>query len=485
VVSGEEIPCEMVSNSLSRFLYSIKEKIHTYEKEWDIYKKYTNHYEFIHTVIQSKKKAVSKYKPLSRSYFKMVEIVHELQLLPNHYDPLANSTANTFNVRAYGLKPHSLAYTQDVRASGSISETAFRERPEPSLRPHVNKPNSSELRSSVLHFPEFPRIPSATRPECFTNSFEFQKDNTKRKELELLATYKQPPTMESSPIKTFHLAEGPGGFIEAVVHMRKNPKDVYVGMTILDDKNNYSIPAWKKSDYFLSNNPNVIVEKGADETGNILSIQNFDYCYEKYRSQMDFITADGGFDFSTDFNKQELHISRLLYAQIAYALIMQKYNGNFVLKIFDCFYSTTVDLLFLLSSFYKTVYITKPQTSRTGNSEKYVVCKGFLYHSTDVFHSFIRNGFIQMVNPKIDTHYIYRLLQKPIPLSFVVKVEEYNSIFGQHQIENIHSTLSMIEKNVKQERFDFMVKHNITKCIQWCIRYNVPYHNFTTNNAFM
>jgi 23S rRNA U2552 (ribose-2'-O)-methylase RlmE/FtsJ len=415
VVSDHEIPAEFVSNSLSRFLYSIKEKIRIYDKEWDIYKKYTNHYEFIHTIIQSKKKSVSKYKPLSRSYFKMVEIVHELQLLPNQYETGSNTfTTNTFH------KPS--------------------DKPSDKLNDKLNdKPNDKST----------------------------------------------PAMVASSPIKTFHLAEGPGGFIEAVVNMRKNPKDMYYGMTILDDKNDYNIPAWKKSDYFLSNNPNVVIEKGADGTGNILSVENFEYCYETYRSTMDFITADGGFDFSTDFNKQELHISRLLYAQIAFAVIMQKHKGNFVLKIFDCFHSITVDLLFLLSSFYKTVYITKPQTSRSGNSEKYVVCKGFLYHSTDAFYTFIRNGFIQMVNPEIETHYIYRILQKPIPLSFVVKIEEYNSIFGQQQIENIHSTLSMIEKNIKQDRIDMMVKHNITKCIQWCIRYNIPYYNFTNNNAFM
>ena len=113
------------------------------------------------------------------------------------------------------------------------------------------------------------------------------------------------------------------------------------------------------------------------------------------------------------------------------------------------------------------------------------MCKGFLYKSTDDFYSFIHKGFIQIVNPEIETQYIYRLLQKPVPLHFLVKIEEYNSIFGQQQIENIHSTLSMIEKNVKPERIDMMVKHNISKCIQWCIRYNVPYYNFTNNNVFM
>jgi hypothetical protein len=36
------------------------------------------------------------------------------------------------------------------------------------------------------------------------------------------------------PIHSFHLAEGPGGFIEALANTRNNAHDVYVGITILE-----------------------------------------------------------------------------------------------------------------------------------------------------------------------------------------------------------------------------------------------------------
>ena len=52
---------------------------------------------------------------------------------------------------------------------------------------------------------------------------------------------------------------------------------------------------------------------------------------------MEIITGDGGFDFSLDFNKQEAIIVELLFAQIAYAIVMQKEKGCFILKVFDCF----------------------------------------------------------------------------------------------------------------------------------------------------
>ena len=49
---------------------------------------------------------------------------------------------------------------------------------------------------------------------------------------------------------------------------------------------------------------------------------------------MDIITGDGGFDYSVDFNKQEILSSRLILAQVIYAIIMQKKNGIFILKIY-------------------------------------------------------------------------------------------------------------------------------------------------------
>ena len=108
-------------------------------------------------------------------------------------------------------------------------------------------------------------------------------------------------------------------------------------MTILDENNDPNIPAWKKTEHFLRQNKNVFIEKGATGTGNILAIENLEYCREKYGSSMDLITADGGFDFSLDFNQQEIIISRLLYAQMTFAILLQRQGGCFILKIFDAF----------------------------------------------------------------------------------------------------------------------------------------------------
>lgn len=368
--SSEQEPVPFISNSLSFYLYNIKTKLDFHECDWDVFKKYTNPYEYVHSAVPFKKRSVSVYKPLSRSYFKMIEIL------------------NTFNMN-FG----------------------------------------------------------------------------------------------SRPMRSFHLAEGPGGFIEALCNVRRNPQDVYIGMTILDDYNDTNIPGWKKSDAFLKKNENVFIECGADNTGNILSVENLEYCRKTYGSSMDFVSGDGGFDFSMDFNKQEISISQLLFAQICYALTMQRKGGTFVLKLFDSFMQHTVDILYILSSFYDKVYVIKPQTSRYANSEKYVVCRDFLFSNHEHFYPFFLRTFETMLSLGPDK-YIHRFLDVPLSYYFISKLEEYNSILGQQQIENIHFTTSLIEIKQKQEKIDGLVKTNIQKCLQWCKKNGLEANVFSTNNMF-
>ena len=126
-------------------------------------------------------------------------------------------------------------------------------------------------------------------------------------------------------------------------------------MTLIGEDEN--IPGWNKSKYFLAKYPNIKIEIGADKTGNLLSVYNLWHCYRNYKHSMDFITADGGFDFSIDFNKQEVLSINLLFCQICYAIALQKKGGIFILKIFDVFMAATIDLLYILSTLYdKGIY---------------------------------------------------------------------------------------------------------------------------------
>ena len=79
-ISSNHSPQPQISFSLARYLYEIKEKLCEKQHDWDIYKKYTNPYEYVHGIVPQKKKSISKYKPLSRSYFKMIELLHTFNI---------------------------------------------------------------------------------------------------------------------------------------------------------------------------------------------------------------------------------------------------------------------------------------------------------------------------------------------------------------------------------------------------------------------
>ena len=62
------------NKSLSIYLKKVKEQIEPYSTKWDNVKKYTNPYEYIHTSCPGYKFSISRLKPLSRSFFKLIEI---------------------------------------------------------------------------------------------------------------------------------------------------------------------------------------------------------------------------------------------------------------------------------------------------------------------------------------------------------------------------------------------------------------------------
>ena len=356
---------KFLSKSLSHYLVQCKSNIKDYNNDWDSMKRITNPYEYIHTPLTNLKYCISKYKPISRAFFKLIEIY------------------NTFNLE-----------------------------------------------------------------------IDFAHKN----------------------IKSFHLAEGPGGFVEAMTYLRKNPRDKYYGMTLIDNNNN-NIPSWKKCNNLLEKNKNIILEYGLDKTGNLFCPENLIYCIEKYGHKMDFITADGGFDFSENFNTQENQASRLILTEIIYAILMQKQNGSFVLKMYDIFLKSSVEFIYLLNCLYKKVYIIKPNTSRFANSEKYIVCKHFRFSNID----FIKQKLISIIkvlyNIDFKKYNIKSILNIPLQHIYINQIEEINAIFGNQQIETITNTIKLIE-NKKSDKILQYKNNNINKCIQWCVKNNIPYNNY-------
>jgi len=362
-----------ISKTLAKYLNAAKQQISNYNGNWDNVKKYTNPYEFIHTNIPHLSYSISKYKPISRAFFKIIEIYNTFDLLSHRHS-----------------------------------------------------------------------------------------------------------------INTYHLAEGPGGFIEATTYVRKNKLDKYYGMTLIEKKNN-NVPGWKKSENFLKKHPNVFIETGATGNGDLYDPDNFKYCFQKHQNSFHIITGDGGFDFSSDFNNQEEQAFRLIFTQVMYAIAMQKLGGTFILKIYDCFLLPTNQLIYLLSCFYNNVYISKPNTSRHANSEKYIVCTYFKETDTTLIASKFHRVLTVLKTIKFDIYSISQIINLPINLYFKNHLEEINAIFGQQQIENIINTTKIVSfREKKNDKLNQNKIINIQKCVNWCISNNIPYNKFTQpSNIFL
>lgn len=317
-----------LSNTLNTMLYDLKTDINNYSQYWDLFKKITNPYEYIHTQIKNKSLSVCDFKPISRSFFKLIEI------------------ANVFNIFS-----------------------------------------------------------------------------------------------EKTDITTLHLAEGPGGFIQALDYIRNNinnnNNDNYYGITLMS--NDINIPNWKKP---LYDNKKIKIIFGKTNNGDLLNIENLIYFQNNYKNKFNYITADGGIDFSIDFNSQELLSNKLIISEIFYTIITQKVGGTFILKIFDIFKYKTAEYIYLLSNLYQSVHIYKPNTSRIANSEKYIICKGY---KGDIFNlsSKIIKNFKEIIDNDSN---IYSIFDFKINKYFYNKIDEINLIYGQQQMENINNTLNLIRE---------------------------------------
>jgi len=278
-----EILYENFSINISKELFDKKNEITQYEEEhkWELAKKLANPYEMVYT--QEEKfpyQNVSLLKPLSRSYFKLVEILH---------------TVN------------------------------------------------------------------------------FIRDLSK----------------EVQFLRSAHIAEGPGGFMQAFIDVVENSRRRIKKMnaiTLRSDKQ--CIPGWKKASNFLKKYSNIIdISYGRDGTGDIYKTINQESFIEEVGGKVNLFTADGGFDFSIDYSQQEKQIFKLLASSFLIAFQILAINGLCVIKLFDTYSESTRSLISLCGSCFKEYSLYKPATSRPCNSERYFIGKKFKGFNPKVIES--------------------------------------------------------------------------------------------------
>jgi len=294
-----------------------------------------------------------------------------------------------------------------------------------------------------------------------------------------------------------HCAEAPGGFIQGtniylqldrpqlyekddekqkqkqevdddgfILVKRKTFKKKY-NHTIYSISLNKDLPQYKP--YNLpSYNKNILNKKtcityGKDNTGDINNWENINYIENLAKNHFYLITADGGFDEGTDFNnKEQLHYF-LILSEIYAALKLQKENGHFLLKVFDVFTKTSINLLYLLSLCYEEINVYKPKTSRPTNSEKYIVCKNFKLSNEKRIEILEKLNILYKKIKNIKTKYISFEIFKEIPHSFIEKVKFMNKELSNNQCNNIEYALSLCDDEEFLNKYENSLEVSVEK----------------------
>jgi hypothetical protein len=259
-------------------------------------------------------------------------------------------------------------------------------------------------------------------------------------------------------IQTFHIAEGPGGFIQAWNDHRKSmgfTDDIY-GITLKDDKDKH-IRGWDCGRKYFKRNPNISVDYGVNGTGDLFNEDNIKYIQDKFATKKaDLVTGDGGFDFSGDFCSQETNSFPLLFIQCYLALQTQANLGCFVLKVFDLFETPTIQLMEMVAKCYETFILLKPKTSRPANSEKYILFTGFkgLTRDDNIRWTNLLRQILDYQGGPENVGYIHRIHMGTINSNFCDKLSIELSPFLTAQIENFnitHRMIHLMKLNVKEE----------------------------------
>lgn len=276
---------------------------------------------------------------------------------------------------------------------------------------------------------------------------------------------------EPTPQTCAFLAEGPGGFLEAYIEKRRRScpqaRDILYGNTLRSEDKN--VPVWKILPEHIHEH-DFRTAYGQDHTGNICHFPNLGHMIAQIGpGTCSLITADGGFDFSADFNNQESMCMHLIVAEIYAALQLQMQDGRFFLKLYDIYTPASFQILYILKTFYRDVYMIKPLTSRPANSEKYVLCSGFQTAPSTLRRTMLREMKIALQTNPLNMFFT-------VPTSFLRAVVNFNAYYIQKQIMSIYKTIAFIlavRNNKRDPRFMRNLKDQIRKGIKWCYKYKL------------
>jgi hypothetical protein len=160
-------------------------------------------------------------------------------------------------------------------------------------------------------------------------------------------------------------------------------------------------------------------------------------------------------------------------------------KGCASIKIENLFYKPTVDILYILSSIFDKTFLIKPSTSNITNFDKYIVVKHFQGSilKKDLYTQHVKN-IKQLIESRKGC--ITNILKTEIPFYFSSKIDDFNVILGQQQLDAYEQIINMIKNKNRIEKIEVLKKIHIQKCVNWCEKFKIPCNKFSEKvNIFL
>ena len=166
---------------------------------------------------------------------------------------------------------------------------------------------------------------------------------------------------------------GPGGFSEYVL-WRKKWRAKGFGLTLKNEND------FRLKDFYAGPCETFHPYYGPKENGDVFDPDNQEaftnlIMQHTHGKGVHFMMSDGEFSTKGQENIQEILSKQLYLCQCLIALMIVREGGDFVTKLFDLFTPFSAGLVYLLYLCFEEVCIFKPNSSRSANSERYLICK--------------------------------------------------------------------------------------------------------------
>jgi 23S rRNA U2552 (ribose-2'-O)-methylase RlmE/FtsJ len=285
--------------------------------------------------------------------------------------------------------------------------------------------------------------------------------------LDVLQFFERLPK-QTPKIRTAHIAEGPGGFIQAIADLtERNKKILQIATAMTLKPTDQHVPGWRRASGFLHHHREVRLHYGADGTGDVYKVANQDSFVEAAGTGINLFTADGGFDFSVNYGIQEQRVFNLLVCSATTGLRCLSQEGCFVLKLFDVFSESTMILTALMARCFSEWTLYKPAMSRPCNSERYFLGRGFKGLPPLILKALM----------EIQEHAARDLY--PRGAAEVLSSEElaYMKVHvSETTVEQLHSIgLAEHFADHSEEWYSTQLPRDFATSLAWCQKFRVPY----------